>query len=72
MTTNMQTQLCGSIPCFRPGPAVKTATPQWQCGAAEPAWKAAGKYDGEDEDQNETEDGLTQEDLMDVLTLYLL
>lgn len=72
MTTNMQTQSCGPIPCFQQRPPVKTATPHWLCGADEPVWRTTGKYDREDDGEQETEDGLTQEDLIDVLTLYLL
>lgn len=72
MTTNMQTQLCGSIRRFRPGPSAETATPQLNCGAtAEQALLKAGKYDCGNDECSDTDEGLTPEDLMDVLSLYL-
>ena len=71
MTTNMQTAICGKVPCFKPRTAAKTTKPQLSRGDAEPAIWTIGQYDPENEDMNAGEDGLTREDLMDVLSLYL-
>jgi hypothetical protein len=71
MTTNMQTALCGKIPCFRPGTSAKTTKPQLSRGTADPAIWTTGESDPENEESIEPEDGLTREDLMDVLSLYL-
>lgn len=51
---------------------MQTKTPElilW-CGGDEPGYLTVEKYDREDDIQEES--GLTQDDLIDVLTLYLL
>ena len=66
----MQTAICGKIPCFKPRVFAKPA-PQVDYGTADPAARTIGAYDRDEEESNITEDGLTREDLMDVLSLYL-